>query len=597
MGCGSSSSKKKGVSQKYSSRQPGKKKKGGAGAAGCFAIHRAHVGAVSGVTPRYVGEERQFLSCGVDGWLRLTDADTGVRVWEYEAEGAPFTSCVSTLEDQGGMIVGGIVAAGGADGLWLLAGGCGTLYAQLKLDGGTGVHGVAFTRENMLLGAYNDGYVRVWDTAGMRCTSQMRAKDSQMEPVLCVRSFGNLCASAGADGVIRVWDHRAPSGAQLVRSMKGHRGEVYRVAARSEQDETHLASCGADGVVREWDVGTQRATQRLRGPWQCATTCCCYISNSEICVGTATRGAWLWKLGEGDDDDGDSGTVTALEAEQENTSGVTDIVPLLEGPGESHPEMLVGWDDGNVRLMKVGLQNSEQPLLTGPVERTESEELERELCQLCWENRRCVIFAPCLHMVCCSLCADRVDECPLCRERVTQRRNRLESTGSICTYVGERQPDRFVPSVAPEREQCVVCLAERRSIIFAPCLHLVCCDTCSTLVTECPLCRVTIATRRARMDSDVTIRTFQGRHSSAPSNRKPAPKRRAPPSAEDASEVQSGYTLQWSLQAQSSPSARKRKGDKHSPGKSPRKERSPRKGDLSPAKRPRSPPSPPPPHT
>ena len=41
-----------------------------------------------------------------------------------------------------------------------------------------------------------------------------------------------------------------------------------------------------------------------------------------------------------------------------------------------------------------------------------------------------------------------------------------------------------------EQFQCVVCLARKRSAVFEICNHAVCCDTCASELTECPVCEV-----------------------------------------------------------------------------------------------------------
>ncbi|XP_041351914.1 putative inhibitor of apoptosis [Gigantopelta aegis] len=43
-----------------------------------------------------------------------------------------------------------------------------------------------------------------------------------------------------------------------------------------------------------------------------------------------------------------------------------------------------------------------------------------------------------------------------------------------------------------EQKICKICLDEEISIIFLPCGHLVCCGTCASSLSECPICRGTI---------------------------------------------------------------------------------------------------------
>ncbi|KAL5701630.1 RING-type E3 ubiquitin transferase [Ranunculus cassubicifolius] len=53
--------------------------------------------------------------------------------------------------------------------------------------------------------------------------------------------------------------------------------------------------------------------------------------------------------------------------------------------------------------------------------------------------------------------------------------------------------------VSPNAEQdlvhdtCVVCQEQEYNMVFVPCGHLCCCRTCSSLLTECPLCRKNIS--------------------------------------------------------------------------------------------------------
>jgi hypothetical protein len=46
-----------------------------------------------------------------------------------------------------------------------------------------------------------------------------------------------------------------------------------------------------------------------------------------------------------------------------------------------------------------------------------------------------------------------------------------------------------------DAEECTVCMNSLRSVLFQPCMHLVCCSACAKGLTECPFCRCTIALR------------------------------------------------------------------------------------------------------
>ena len=45
---------------------------------------------------------------------------------------------------------------------------------------------------------------------------------------------------------------------------------------------------------------------------------------------------------------------------------------------------------------------------------------ERYLCKICMEDRVRVTFLPCGHLVCCEKCASSMEECPICRSRISE---------------------------------------------------------------------------------------------------------------------------------------------------------------------------------
>ena len=40
-----------------------------------------------------------------------------------------------------------------------------------------------------------------------------------------------------------------------------------------------------------------------------------------------------------------------------------------------------------------------------------------------------------------------------------------------------------------ERTRCKVCLDDVVTVVFLPCMHLVCCARCAPALTTCPVCR------------------------------------------------------------------------------------------------------------
>ena len=74
---------------------------------------------------------------------------------------------------------------------------------------------------------------------------------AKMVRTVAVSPTGKEIATAGDDGLIRVWDALS---FKLVRVLRGHTGEVYSIDYWS--DGTLLASAGWDGKVKVWDVNS-----------------------------------------------------------------------------------------------------------------------------------------------------------------------------------------------------------------------------------------------------------------------------------------------------------------------------------------------------
>ena len=73
-------------------------------------------------------------------------------------------------------------------------------------------------------------------------------------------SAGTLLASAGADGIIRLWE---PENGRPRGALTGHVGEVTDICALPYGDREILASVGADRTVRLWDPDTSRVLRSI----------------------------------------------------------------------------------------------------------------------------------------------------------------------------------------------------------------------------------------------------------------------------------------------------------------------------------------------
>jgi WD40 repeat protein/tRNA A-37 threonylcarbamoyl transferase component Bud32 len=94
-----------------------------------------------------------------------------------------------------------------------------------------------------------------WHHLQRRTNLCVHALRGHTQVIRCVayRPDGRQLASAGGEGIIKIWD--AATG-QLILNLRGHTGGVFRLAYRPP-DGRHLASTGVnDGKVRVWDTAT-----------------------------------------------------------------------------------------------------------------------------------------------------------------------------------------------------------------------------------------------------------------------------------------------------------------------------------------------------
>jgi len=158
----------------------------------------------------------------------------------------------------------------------------------------TAVWAVKFSADGMLLAtAGYDGLVRVWDVATRQPKHDLK-KHKGWARAVAFSPDGTRLASAGEDGAIVLWD---PASGGEVKSMAAHEGAATCLAF--SPDGQTLASGGSDKLVKLWNPvdGTEKA--KFEGHGDAIWTVAYSPDGQTIASGGADRTLRLWAAADG----------------------------------------------------------------------------------------------------------------------------------------------------------------------------------------------------------------------------------------------------------------------------------------------------------
>lgn len=113
---------------------------------------------------------------------------------------------------------------------------------------------------------------------------------------------GSRVATAGGDGLIRIWDHQAlldpriaPADLRALATLTGHSAAVLAIGFSA--DGQLLVSGGEDGTLRVWDIAQERQKAMLRGHSNAVLTCAFSPHDADqIISGSADQQLRVWSL-------------------------------------------------------------------------------------------------------------------------------------------------------------------------------------------------------------------------------------------------------------------------------------------------------------
>jgi len=194
---------------------------------------------------------RQALSAGEDGAVRLWDLATGREIRRLGEHGAAARGVAFSPD-------GRQVISGGLDGriyVWDAASG----RQARRLVGLPPIRCVAFSADGRhALTGDEAGQVGVCEVRGWRGLFYCRERHTGAVCDVAPAPDGRRALSAGADGVVRLWDIARR---RELRRFAGHSGGVQSVAFTP--DGRSALSAGDDNTVRLWDVESGHELRRF----------------------------------------------------------------------------------------------------------------------------------------------------------------------------------------------------------------------------------------------------------------------------------------------------------------------------------------------
>jgi WD40 repeat protein/serine/threonine protein kinase len=174
------------------------------------------------------------------------------------------------------------------------------------------IRGVVFSKggEHLAL-ASSDGVVKLWDAKRLdkkrleekqEARLTLRARVAGPGLSVAFSPDGRRLATGGEANTVKIWDVQ---NRQPLRTLEGHKGDIYTVAFSPIGDGRWVASGGEDSVVKVWDSHTGVVVRNFRGHTGVVTSVAFSPDGRLLVSGSRDHTVRVWDLTQLSDEIGD----------------------------------------------------------------------------------------------------------------------------------------------------------------------------------------------------------------------------------------------------------------------------------------------------